>query len=300
MSTSADERALATLGNPDWVDNWTLGGLELHVELMDTASKDVWLAQEPFTRRRFEALEAPEGFVKSGIGRSAHDAAFFRRSRTLAGALAGALAAVSLAAVTLAAAGCAGGEAHAAAPTAAGPTTTTTPEVPTMQQPDGLTADDIPVAHTPPGGYGDTFPEPVLTRCTEPLVAGAPDMRGMWKAVAAERNGEAVPAGDRIYSHHQRIEQCGNRVTITAGGIIHDMRADGTEAGGVHDVAESDHTTPITVVATFSNGVHVLRPEGVPIEVTRHLEGDQLVWNYLGTKVTLDRVGGPNDPPPVT
>jgi hypothetical protein len=80
VSTSADERALAILGNPDWVDNWTLGGLELHVELMDTASKDVWLAQEPFTRRRFEALEAPEGFVKSGIGRSAHDAAFFRRS----------------------------------------------------------------------------------------------------------------------------------------------------------------------------------------------------------------------------
>ena len=31
----------------------------------------------------------------------------------------------------------------------------------------GLRADDIPVAHTPkvPGGYGKTFPEPVLRRC---------------------------------------------------------------------------------------------------------------------------------------
>ena len=38
----------------------------------------------------------------------------------------------------------------------------------------GLQADDIPVAHTPkvPGGYGRTFPEPVLRQCTEPLAAG--------------------------------------------------------------------------------------------------------------------------------
>lgn len=26
-------------------------------------------------------------------------------------------------------------------------------------------ADDIPVAHTPPGGYGKTFPPPVLATC---------------------------------------------------------------------------------------------------------------------------------------
>jgi hypothetical protein len=28
-------------------------------------------------------------------------------------------------------------------------------------------ADDIPVAHTPPGGYGDEFPPPILAGCTE-------------------------------------------------------------------------------------------------------------------------------------
>ena len=35
------------------------------------------------------------------------------------------------------------------------------------------------------------------------------------------------------------------------------------------------------MVATFEDGVHVLRPEGLAgIEVTRHLDGDQLVWRY--------------------
>jgi len=150
------------------------------------------------------------------------------------------------------------------------------------------------------GGYGADFPAPVLSTCTEPLADGAPDMRGMWHAVAAERNGAPVPEGDKVYDHFQRIEQCGDRVTITAGGIIHDMRADGTEEHGVHDVAEMDYTTPITVVATFEDGVHVLRPVGVPIEVTRRLDGDQLVWSYLGTTVTLERIGGPDAPPPNT
>ena len=44
-----------------------------------------------------------------------------------------------------------------------------------------MMADDIPVAHTPPGGYGDEFPPPILAGCTEPLVAEAPDLRGTWK-----------------------------------------------------------------------------------------------------------------------
>jgi hypothetical protein len=58
------------------------------------------------------------------------------------------------------------------------------------------TADDIPVAHTPPGGYGSSFPPLVLAGCTEPLVAGAPDLRGIWRTVSATRGGEPVPADD--------------------------------------------------------------------------------------------------------
>ena len=53
-------------------------------------------------------------------------------------------------------------------------------------------------------------------------------------------------------------------------------------ANGVNDVAEFDKTTPITVVATFEDDVHVLRPVGLPIEVRRWLDGDDLVWQYVG------------------
>ncbi len=160
-----------------------------------------------------------------------------------------------------------------------------------------VTADDIAVANTPPGGW-TVPPDPVLTGCTEPLVEGAPDLRGVWRAVSASRDGAPVPDGDRSLTNVQRIEQCGDRITITSGGIIHDMRADGSVERGVHDVAERDYTTPITVVATYEDGVHVLRPVGVDVQVTRRLDGDRLIWNYLGTEVVLERVGGPDDPFP--
>ena len=62
------------------------------------------------------------------------------------------------------------------------------------------------------------------------------------------------------------------------------------KALGVHDVAEADLTTPITVVATFEAGVHILRPVGLPIEVTRRIEGDQLIWTYVGFTARLDRI----------
>ena len=87
-------------------------------------------------------------------------------------------------------------------------------------------AGDIPVAKTPPGGYGE-FPPPVLAACDEPLAEGAPDLRGVWQVYKGPLKG-----------HVERVEQAGDRVTITAGGVIHDMRADGTLEGGVNDVAE--------------------------------------------------------------
>jgi hypothetical protein len=69
------------------------------------------------------------------------------------------------------------------------------------------------------------------------------------------------------------------------------MRCDGTEENGVNDVAEFDFATPITVVATYEDGVHVLRPVGLPIEVTRRREGDEMVWTYVGFTARLERVG---------
>jgi hypothetical protein len=134
------------------------------------------------------------------------------------------------------------------------------------------------------------MPAPVLAGCTEPLAAGAPDLRGTWVTVSVEVDGQPV-TDHRAIGHVQRIEQCGDRLVVTAGGVVHDMRCDGTEANGVHDVAEFDFATPITVVASYEDGVHVLRPVGLPgIEVTRRLDGDDLVWTYVGFTARLERV----------
>ena len=151
-------------------------------------------------------------------------------------------------------------------------------------------AGDIPVAHTPPGGWSGEMPPPILAGCQEALADGAPDLRGVWKVVEVTVNG--VPTADHPANGHlQRIEQCADRLVVTAAGIIHDMRCDGTEEHGVHDVAEFDHRTAMTVVATYENRVHVLRPVGLPgIEVTRERDGDHMIWKYVGFEARLERV----------
>ena len=161
-------------------------------------------------------------------------------------------------------------------------------------------ASDIPVAHTPPGGYGKTFPAPVLANCTEPLVAGAPDLRGIWKVLRAERSGKPAPEGDTIYQYVERIEQCGNRIVDMGGGTIADARADGTATNGVHDVSVFDFKTPIHVIASYENGVFVLRPVGMTgVEVTRRLDADgHMIWirpDRGGLKATLERIGKATD-----
>ena len=93
----------------------------------------------------------------------------------------------------------------------------------------------------------------------------------------------------------QRVEQCGDRLVVTGGGVVHDMRCDGTTEHGVHDVAEFDKQTEITVVATYEDGVHVLRPVGLPIEVTRRRDGDDMIWDYLGFTARLQRIDPPEE-----
>lgn len=140
---------------------------------------------------------------------------------------------------------------------------------------------DIPTAHTPPGGYGAEMPPPILAGCTDPIVEGAPDLRGVWKVVDGEASGQPLTPDSPIWGHVERIEQAGDRVVVTSSGIIHDMVVDGTYESGVRDVMAADFTTPIEVAASFEHGVLVLRPKGMPdVEVRRWREGDQLVWAY--------------------
>jgi hypothetical protein len=136
-------------------------------------------------------------------------------------------------------------------------------------------ASEIPVAHTP-RGFWKTFPEPVLARCTESLAPGAPDLRGVW---TGDNNGK---------THVERIQQCGDRVVIDGGGVTHDMRADGTLAHGVHDIAAGT-ALPIKVAAVFENNGLSLKPFGGPVLVTRALQGDTLVFTYAGKVILLHR-----------
>jgi hypothetical protein len=143
-----------------------------------------------------------------------------------------------------------------------------------------MRADEIPVAHTPAGGYGAEMPPPILGACTDPLAPGVPDLRGLWRVVAVDWKAGDGPEPNPVADHVERIEQCGDRVCITSAGVIHDMRADGTAEHGVDDVAAANGK-PISVACTFEDGVHVLRPVGLPgVEVTRRLDGDHLVWDY--------------------
>jgi len=141
-----------------------------------------------------------------------------------------------------------------------------------------VAARDIPVAHTPAGGWHGEMPPPVLAGCDEPIAEGLPDFRGLWQAFAVEVDGK--PAEPR---HVERIEQAGNRVVITSRPVIHDMYADGTLGNGVDDVSGFDFQ-PIRVAARFEDGKLVLRPGNLFVAVTRHLEGDVLVWNLLPLK----------------
>jgi hypothetical protein len=161
-----------------------------------------------------------------------------------------------------------------------------------LQSP-AVLAREIPTAFTPPGGYGDTMPPPILTGCDEALVAGAPDLRGTWRVVSGtDHTGAPLTDGHPILDHEERIEQGGDRVVVTTSGIIHDMVADGILEHGVHDVNAGDFSTEIHVTATFEDGALVLRPDGLPgVEVKRWRDGDRLVWQYhtLFT-VTMERL----------
>jgi hypothetical protein len=85
-----------------------------------------------------------------------------------------------------------------------------------------------------------------------------------------------------LWRHVERIEQAGQRVTLTSDGIIHDFPiVDGTFENGCHDVAAADFATPIVVAASYEDGVLVLRPQGMDgVEVRRWRDGEHLMWSY--------------------
>lgn len=161
-----------------------------------------------------------------------------------------------------------------------------------------IRAHDIPVAHTPPGGWQGEMPPPILAGCTEPLAADAPDLRGLWVAIAVESDGRSLP-DHRLNQHIERVEQCGDRVVVASEGIVHDMRADGTLENGVDDVAgPPNFSQKIRVAALFKEGRLELHPFGVqpgrPPLVTREVVSGEMIWHYGPFKVTMRRIADPD------
>ncbi len=73
--TAPDQR----LGNPEWADNWTLGD-GLRFELIEAATKRVFLCQAEVTAAEHAGFEPPDGFGHALVGAARADQAFFARS----------------------------------------------------------------------------------------------------------------------------------------------------------------------------------------------------------------------------
>ena len=148
---------------------------------------------------------------------------------------------------------------------------------------------DFPLGKTQPGASLEVWPDRVMDGCTEPLPPGVPDLRGVWEVYDG-----------RMRGHVERIEQAGNRICITTGGLVHDMYCDGTLENGVDDIAGFDGGR-IRAAATFENGVHKLRPWAKRVvAVTRRLEGDELRWRYGPFRNKLRRLTEPSLDHPAT
>jgi hypothetical protein len=119
---------------------------------------------------------------------------------------------------------------------------------------------------------------PILADCTEPLAEGVVDMRGLWLGVSGR------------VGHLERIEQCGNRVVVTAHGVIHDFRADGTLKNGARDVG--------AVCNNFQSAIH-FNDEGIMVfrlfnlfdTVFREMRDEQMMFTFVdGIETSTKRI----------
>ena len=78
MTTPPGPRLDSRLGNPDWVDNWTIGP-GLRMEIIDR-DRRVWLSQEPVTKEQAGGLSLPPDVAPALFGAVIADGAYFNRS----------------------------------------------------------------------------------------------------------------------------------------------------------------------------------------------------------------------------
>lgn len=154
-------------------------------------------------------------------------------------------------------------------------------ELPTLDG-TGLLASDIPKGNTPGCAY-DHFPLPILRDCSEPLPGDADDIRGLWRAISGARKG-----------HVERVEQCGERVVVTAAGIIHDygpnssggLNTNDTEGRVLFTAGSREYCMRTSASMIWEDKVLNFYVFGWgPRVVRRYREGDLLVWEYADGSV---------------
>jgi len=118
-------------------------------------------------------------------------------------------------------------------------------------------ATEIPRVSTPvvPFGYGADYPEPYYANCTTPIAAGVPDLSGEWVEATVTIDGQEISA--QPTPRRERIEQCGKRILIASGGVLHEIfEADGTLFNGVNDADTTGQ--PIHFMGRFEDEVFIL------------------------------------------
>ena len=150
------------------------------------------------------------------------------------------------------------------------------------------TAEEIAKGNTPGCGYSH-FPLPILADCTEPLIEGATDIRGLWLGVEGGHVG-----------HVERVEQCGRRVVVTSSGIIHDFgpnstlgeNTNDTEGGVLLIMGDKEYCPRTSASMIWNEGVLDFHVFGWgPVVVKRYMEGPQLIWEYAdGSTTRMNRI----------
>ncbi len=142
-------------------------------------------------------------------------------------------------------------------------------------------ATEIPRVNTPvvPFSYGTAYPEPYYDDCRSPLAPGVPDLSGEWVEAPVTINGTAIAAQPDPRS--ERIEQCGNRMLIASGGVLHEVfEADGSLFNGVNDV--SANGLPAHFTGAFEDEVFILTPR---------IPGDTLPGPPITREIIQDDAG---------
>jgi hypothetical protein len=118
---------------------------------------------------------------------------------------------------------------------------------------------EIPRVNTPvvPFSYGAEYPEPYFADCTTPIESGIPDLSGEWVEAVVTINGAQINPQPML--RRERIEQCGNRILIASGGVLHEVfEADNTMFNGVNDVDST--SLPAHFTGSFEDDVFTLSP----------------------------------------